>query len=198
MPASEERIARARSRADRAVDYVSQAHRRSANAGPSEPDAAVTSMLSRSRAVAEQARVGAEAARQLAVLMEEEVAAAHESAAVLYERWMREQWTRNREDLARRANAHRERARDWLSPQRLAHRIVAAFEARALRGATRAGKKRQLAALEALVALKAQVVHRIDELVADSRREGASWAEIADMLHVTRQTAHQRYRQPRP
>jgi hypothetical protein len=159
----------------------------------SEPDGAATSMLLRSRAVAEQARVGAEAARQLAVLMEEEVAAAHESAADLYERWMREEWPQNPEDLARRASAHRQRARDWLSPQRLAQRMVAAFEARALRGTTGAGKEHQLAALEALVALKAQVLHRIDELVADCRREGATWAEIADMLHVTRQTAHQRY-----
>ena len=78
----------------------------------------------------------------------------------------------------------------------MAERTVRGFEARVESGSSRPGKGRCLAALAALNRLRELVSRRIDEKVKGGRREGATWTEIASALRVTRQTAHQRYRDP--
>lgn len=44
-----------------------------------------------------------------------------------------------------------------------------------------------------LTSLMAQVEHRLPQAVADARDHGYSWAQIADLLGVTRASAWQRY-----
>jgi len=47
--------------------------------------------------------------------------------------------------------------------------------------------------LHLLKSLQAQVEHRIPQAVADARDQDYSWAEIADLLGVTRASAWQRF-----
>lgn len=52
---------------------------------------------------------------------------------------------------------------------------------------------RELQVLDGLNALEAVVTHRIAEMVQVCREQGASWAEIAATLHVSKQAAHERF-----
>lgn len=57
---------------------------------------------------------------------------------------------------------------------------------------------RELQVLSGLNALGTAVSHRIAEMVQLCREQGASWAEIAAMLHVSKQAAHERFGHRRP
>jgi hypothetical protein len=50
--------------------------------------------------------------------------------------------------------------------------------------------------LHLLTSLIAQAERLLPKAVADTRNQGCSWAEIADLLGVTRATAWQRYSTP--
>ena len=50
-----------------------------------------------------------------------------------------------------------------------------------------------LGALESAVERRDEVQRHVDEAVADARDEGASWSEIARVLHVSKQAAQQKY-----
>jgi len=52
------------------------------------------------------------------------------------------------------------------------------------------------AALHAITSLHAETQQRIPAAVAAAREHGCSWAEIADLLGVTRASAWQRYAHP--
>jgi hypothetical protein len=129
--------------------------------------------------------------------LEEMVARTHERAAELYERWL-EQHGDPAEQLRSRASRHWELAAEVRSVQRLAARSLRGLEMRIAGPAAGAGKARSLAVLTGLEHLRRLVDQRIEELVAVGRQEGASWTEIAAALRVTRQTAHERYRNRSP
>lgn len=60
---------------------------------------------------------------------------------------------------------------------------------------------RELHVLGELNALEVVVSKRIAEVVAVCREQGASWSEIAAILHVSKQAAHERFshrRTPEP
>ena len=126
--------------------------------------------------------------------LEEMVARSHERAAELYESWVKHPLDDRGLGLERRARMHRELAAAGRSVERLAERTLSGFEARVEAGTPKPGKVRGLVTLAALERLRVLINQRIEQLVAANRREGATWAEIATALHVTRQTAHQRYR----
>ena len=44
-----------------------------------------------------------------------------------------------------------------------------------------------------VASLARQAEQRLNQLVADARNENLSWAEIADLLGITRTSAHQRH-----
>jgi hypothetical protein len=94
--------------------------------------------------------------------------------------------------LEHRARRHREIAEVSRSVERLAERTLTGFEAR-LNHSGANGRAETLAALAALDRLRVMLSHRVDETVEACRREGATWADIGSALHVTRQTAHERY-----
>jgi hypothetical protein len=130
-----------------------------------------------------------------AAQLEEMVARTHERAAELYETWLERQGGRaGSVDLERRARRHRELAATARSAERLAERTLREFQMRIETGSPRTGKARHLLALSALEGLRVLINSRIAETVGLGRREGATWAEIAAALGVTRQTAHERYR----
>lgn len=52
---------------------------------------------------------------------------------------------------------------------------------------------RELHVLSGLNALEVTVTQRIAEVVQVCREQGASWAEIAATLHVSKQAAHERF-----
>ncbi|HEU0088002.1 MAG TPA: hypothetical protein VFQ77_10180 [Pseudonocardiaceae bacterium] len=52
---------------------------------------------------------------------------------------------------------------------------------------------RELHILGRLNALEVVVAHRIAEVVQVCREQGASWAEIGAMLHISKQAAHERF-----
>jgi hypothetical protein len=136
----------------------------------------------------------ARALRHVAEL-EEMVARSHERAAELYESWLRQPRDDRRLALERRARMHRELAAAGRSVERLAERTLNGFEARVEAGTPPThGKAGALVTLAALERLRVLITQRIEQLVATNRREGATWAEIAAVLKVTRQSAHQRYR----
>ena len=134
-----------------------------------------------------------DALRKVAQL-EEMVARTHERAAELYETWLEQRSDATSNSLSRRAQRHREMAAAVRSVHRLAARSLQGFEARLAAGVVASGKARQLAVLAGLDHLRHLLDRRIEEVVAAGRAEGASWAEIASALRVTRQTAHERYR----
>jgi hypothetical protein len=129
--------------------------------------------------------------------VEEMVARTHDRAAEMYENWVERHVNARFEGLEHRARRHRELAAAARSIDNLAERTVRGFEARVEVGAP-VGKARQLVALSALQRLRVLLEQRIEETVVAGRREGASWAEIATALRVTRQTAHGRYRHRAP
>ena len=131
--------------------------------------------------------------RQVAQL-EEIVARTHECAAELYEIWSKQHTATQPGALVHRARRHREIAAATRSVDRVAEHTLRGFEARVEAGRPTTGKARHLVALSALERLRALMERRIEETVTAGRREGATWAEIASALRVTRQTAHQRYR----
>jgi hypothetical protein len=51
------------------------------------------------------------------------------------------------------------------------------------------------ATLHLLASLHAETSKRLPDLVAQARTQGCSWAQIADLLGVTRASVWQRYRQ---
>jgi hypothetical protein len=51
------------------------------------------------------------------------------------------------------------------------------------------------ATIHLVVSIAQQAEQRLTQLVADARNENLSWAEIADLLGVTRSSAWQRYAQ---
>jgi hypothetical protein len=124
--------------------------------------------------------------------VEEMAAAAHQQAAELYESWLERQ-TGPPPAPPERAQQHRHagisRSVEWL-----AERALTGFETRLETGATTAGRINSLAVLAALDRLRVMVSRRVDETVEACRREGATREEIGSALHVTRQTAHERYR----
>lgn len=126
--------------------------------------------------------------------LEEMVARTHERAAELYETWLEQRSDTTAGPLRSRALRHRELAAEVRSLRRLAARNLQALEIRLAAGVPVPGKARQLAVLAGLEQLRDLLDRRIQEVVAAGRDEGASWAEIASALRVTRQTAHERYR----
>jgi hypothetical protein len=50
--------------------------------------------------------------------------------------------------------------------------------------------------LHLLASLRAELEQRLPQAVADARAQQCSWAEIADLLGVTRASAWQRYARP--
>jgi hypothetical protein len=136
---------------------------------------------------------GEDGQRRVAEL-EEMVAAAHDRAADLYETWQRRHIGESRDALEALARRHRELAQATRSIERLADRTLAGFEARVDASSTVRGKHRHLVALGALERLRVVISRRLEETVDACRRDGASWADIGSALHVTRQTAHERYR----
>jgi hypothetical protein len=73
-------------------------------------------------------------------------------------------------------------------------RALVMFEERIDGASSETGKARQLIVLTALARLALLVDRRTARRVSACRREGASWADIARALRVTRQTAYERYR----
>ncbi len=126
--------------------------------------------------------------------VEEMVARTHERAAELYETWSGRQGASGSAELEHRARRHREIAAAARSVERLAERTLKGFEARVDVGPQRSGKARHLVVLGAWERLRVLVDRRVTDTVVASRREGATWAEIASALGVARQTAHERYR----
>lgn len=57
---------------------------------------------------------------------------------------------------------------------------------------------RELHVLGGLNALEVVVSKRIAEVVAVCREQGASWSEIAAILHVSKQAAHERFSHRKP
>jgi hypothetical protein len=133
----------------------------------------------------------AEAAAQV----EEMVARTHERAAELYESWVgRRRGEPDLDGMERRAQMHREMAAAARSVERLAERALDGFHARVEAGTAATGKQRSLRTLAAWERLRVLISQRIACSVDVNRRDGATWAEIAAALGVTRQTAHQRFR----
>jgi hypothetical protein len=130
--------------------------------------------------------------------LEEMVARTHERAAELYEKWLEQRSDPAAAPLRSRAARHRELAAEVRSVQRLATRSLRGLKMRVAERVSVAGKARSLAVLAGLEHLRRLLDQRIEEVVAGARQEGASWTEIASALRVTRQTAHQRYRNRRP
>jgi hypothetical protein len=126
--------------------------------------------------------------------MEEMVARTHERAAELYETWLEQRGAATAATLRGRARHHRRMADEARSVRRLVARSLQGFETRLAARVPAAGKARTLTVLAGMEHLRRLLDRRIEETVATGRREGASWAEIASALHVTRQTAHERYR----
>lgn len=126
--------------------------------------------------------------------IEDMAAAAHERAAELYESWLKHHTGASLAALEHGARRHREIADVTRSVERLAERTLIGFEARLDHDDASDLRSGSLAALAALDRLRALVNHRVDETVETCRREGATWEDIGSALHVTRQTAHERYR----
>jgi hypothetical protein len=143
-----------------------------------------------------EAEIPDPALRQAARL-EEMVAQTHERAADLYERWLKQYGDGAAVTLRARADRHRTLAADGRSVPRAAERSLSGFEARLVETVPAPGKTRHLAVLAGLEHLRRLVDRRIEELVTAARREGASWAEVGAALRVSRQTAHERYRDRR-
>jgi hypothetical protein len=133
-----------------------------------------------------------ETARRLAQV-EEMVARTHERAAELYEAWLDRQAGGPPDEFQQRVRLHRETASAVRSGERLAPRVLRAFEER-IAALPNVGEARHLVVLAALARLRMLTDRRIEETVAAGRRSGATWTQIAAALGVTRQTAHQRYR----
>lgn len=141
----------------------------------------------------ERVNAVAESAERWVAEAELAVAAAHQRAAEVYESWLQHGRSAfSREELAQRAQAHRDKVVASRSVDRLGERTLAMFERRVL-GAPERRAARGLVVLAALARLKMLLTERIDRQVDACRGKGASWAEIASALGVTRQTAHQRY-----
>jgi len=157
------------------------------------PDHPVRSPAPPARATGPGAAVRDDALRKVAQL-EEAVARTHERAAALYEKWLEQRSDSTPDAPSSRARHHREAAAAVRSVQRLAARSLQGFEVRLAAGEAAAGKTRQLAVLAGLEHLRHLLDRRIEEVVAAGRSEGASWAEVASALGVTRQAAHERYR----
>jgi hypothetical protein len=132
-----------------------------------------------------------------AAQMEEMVARTHERAATLYESWVEYYGDKATAELQQRARMHREIADAVRSVDRLAERTIRGFEARVEAGTSKTGKARCLLALSTLEHLSVLIARRIEERVAACRHQGASWAQIAAALHISRQSAHQRFRHGR-
>jgi hypothetical protein len=189
VPTAEGGLARARARADRAAarsvelyDLLERLRAAQADTLPAGPEI-LSPPSNRVEAVTAQRRVAQ---------LEQMAAATHERAAELYESWLKHH---SGAPLAARelARQHRGIAGANRSVERLAERTLTGFEARLDAGAS-AGADKGLVALAALDRLRVMVSRRVDETVEACRREGATWEDIGCALHVTRQTAHQRYR----
>jgi hypothetical protein len=151
-------------------------------------------VAAQSAPTAESAPGGTEGTDRRVAQLEEMVARTHERAAELYETWLARQVDTRSRDLEWRAQRHRELAAKVRSVERVAARTLDGFESRIETGTPRAGKARQLLVLSALERLRVLVDARIATTVEAGRREGATWAEIAAALGITRQSAHERYR----
>jgi hypothetical protein len=183
-------LALARARADRAAarsvelyDLLEQFRAAQADTRPAD-----TSMPA-----APAGRVDTAAAQRRVARLEAMAAAAHERAAGLYESWLKRHAGASPAALEHRSQGHREIADVSRAVERLAERTLTGFEAR-LYDETADDRSRSLAALAALDQLRVLVSHRVDDTVEACRREGATWENIGSALHVTRQTAHERYR----
>lgn len=126
--------------------------------------------------------------------LEEMAVQTHERAANLYERWLAQRGDSASPSLRDRADRHRALAAEGRSVPRLAERSLQGFEVRVTADLPESGKGRELVVLAGLEYLRRLVDGRIEEAVAAGRRQGATWAEIGAALRVSRQTAHERYR----
>ena len=185
-----EMLAQARARADRAaarsVELYDLLERfRAAQTDTRGPSTSAASDHGRPETAPTQRRIAQ---------IEEMAAAAHERAAELYESWLKHHTGAPLAALEHQARRHREIADVTRSVERLAARTLTGFEARLDHGGASDLRSGNLAALAALDRLRALVSHRVDETVEMCRREGATWEDIGSALHVTRQTAHERYR----
>lgn len=189
--------------AQRAVDMLAHARARADRAAARSVE--LYDLLERFRAAqidAQGARVSAAADQsrpetattQRRIAQIEEMAAAHERAAELYESWLKHRTGAPLAALEHQARRHRQIADVTRSVERLAARTLTGFEARLDHSGASDQRSDNLAALAALDRLRALVSHRVDETVEMCRREGATWEDIGSALHVTRQTAHERYR----
>jgi hypothetical protein len=189
--------------AQRAVELLAQARARADRAAARSVE--LYDMWERLRAAQTDARAparsglgrrpGDAATVQRRIAQFEEMAAAtHERAAELYESWLKHNTGTSLAALEHRARQHRDIADVSRSVERLAERTLTGFEARLDRGGASDQRSGNLAALAALDRLRALVGHRVDETVEMCRHEGATWEDIGSALHVTRQTAHERYR----
>lgn len=70
---------------------------------------------------------------------------------------------------------------------------VRRFELDIARDAPADRRSRELHILGRLNELEAAVSQRIADVVAVCREQGASWAEIGAMLHISKQAAHERF-----
>jgi hypothetical protein len=124
------------------------------------------------------------------------VATAHRRAAEVYESWLQQGLSVfSRQELARRAQLHRDELVESRRVERLVERTLRMFEGRVVAAGPERGKVPGLLVLGALARLKTALGNRIDAQVGVCRDTGATWADIAAALGVTRQTAHERYRQ---
>ena len=76
----------------------------------------------------------------------------------------------------------------------LVHRLCAGLESRVAAGEWDDGRARYLHTLTALVCARDSAQARIDDLVTQARQAGASWADLGQVLGLTRQAVHSRYR----
>lgn len=72
----------------------------------------------------------------------------------------------------------------------------AAFARRIMRAFGRRIADGDIESLPHLAALAAELDQALTDAVTGLRAYGYSWSEIADRLGITRQAAHQRWRQP--
>jgi hypothetical protein len=195
----EERCAPAQAFADETTDRSDRPRRRVPPTGSEPSDATAVDQLLRSRRFADRIQVRTDAVRLWSALIELEIAAVQDDVAVARASAVGHSGRADHDRVPETPTALQitadqpHRATDSQFAHLLAARILESFEARAVRRRPPNDKGRKLALLQAQVDLRALVSRRIDQLVSESREEGATWAEIGQALHVTRQTAHQRY-----
>jgi hypothetical protein len=112
----------------------------------------------------------------------------------------------DREDRRRdreRRDQERERERRGLpmGPQvtrdtvaQTVHRLLGGLESRIHAALWPTERDRYLSTLDALAQARDAAQARLDALVAETRRHGATWSQIGRAVGLTRQAAHSRYR----